>query len=356
MVTLPPSILSAVPAAELPALRTLITAGEACRPDLIAAWKDGRTLINAYGPTEATVCSTFTAYHENGKPNEATSRHIDRRSSTVPIGKPLTNTQAFILDRALEPVPAGVIGELHLGGSGLGRGYLNRPDLTAERFIPSPYSIFPGDRLYRTGDTARFRPDGTIEFIGRIDNQVKIRGFRIEPGEIESALREHTDISECVVAASSGNGETRLIAYYVSGETISPLALRRFLRERIPGYMVPMEFIHIDAVPRTSSGKIDRERLRTMRGRPDGETRTFAPPHSDAERAVAAIWSDVLGVRDVGLNDNFFDLGGYSLLVVKAVARMEEELGFTPKVGDFIRLTLGQMAGRYEAGGTANDG
>lgn len=345
MVTMPPSVLSAVPVEKFPALGTLIVAGEACTPDLVAGWADDRTIINAYGPTETTVCATFEKYCENGRLSGARPTDPGRQRSTVPIGRPIDNTQAYILDRLFEPAPTGVIGELYIGGSGLARGYLNRPGLTAERFIPNPFAGIPGTRLYRTGDHARYRRDGAIEFIGRTDSQVKIRGYRIELGEIDAALRGFEGVRDCVTSVLEENGEARLVAYYVSDEALSSLMLRRFLRSVLPPFMVPVEFVRIDRVPLTPSGKTDYRRLRVEHTPRDEETRTYVPPESRTELAIAAVWSDVLGTEKVGLNDNFFDVGGYSLLVIKAIAQIEERYGVTLKVGDFIRLTLGQMAG-----------
>lgn len=345
MVTLPPSILSAIPVERFPALGTLIVAGEACPPDLIAEWADGRTIINAYGPTEASVCSTFEKCHEKGRPSGTRAADHGRQRATVPIGRPLNNTQAYILDRRLEPAPVGVTGELYIGGSGLARGYLNRPGLTAERFIPNPFAGIPGTRLYRTGDHGRYRRDGAIEFIGRTDSQVKIHGFRVELGEIDAALRGHEGVRDCVIAVLEDGGGARLVAYYVSDEALSSLALRRFLRTVLPPFMIPVEFVRIDHIPLTPSGKTDYKRLRMEHTSKDEETRAHIPPGSRTEREIAAVWSDLLEREKVGLSDNFFDVGGYSLLVIKAIARIEERLGVTMKVGDFIRLTLGQMAG-----------
>ena len=216
LVTLPPSALSLLPTEELPALRTITVAGEACSADLAVCWAEGHRFFNLYGPTEGTIWAT-------------TGECLDDRH-TLPIGRPIANTQAYLLDRHLHPVPVGVPGELHLGGIGLARGYLQRPELTAERFLPHPFSELPGARLYRTGDLARYLSDGNLEFLGRLDHQVKVRGFRIELGEIEAVLGGHPRVREVVVLAREDRpGEKRLVAYVVAQEGLAPSG--RELRE-----------------------------------------------------------------------------------------------------------------------------
>ena len=244
-VTLPPSVLAVLPAEELP-VQTIIVAGEACPPDLVARWASGRRFFNAYGPTEATVCATIA---------ECAGAQIQ-----PPIGRPIANTQVYILDRHLQPVPIGVPGELYIGGIGLARGYLNRPDLTEEKFIPNPFRNAKSERLYKTGDLARYLSDGNIEFLGRIDHQVKIRGFRIELGEIETVLRQHPDILTCVVTAHEDCSGKRLLAYIVpqNGITINRRQLRDDLKKHLPEYMVPSALIILDTLPLTPSGKVDR--------------------------------------------------------------------------------------------------
>ena len=233
--TLPPSVLSAVPHEELPRLRTLISAGEACSAELVERWADKRQFFNAYGPTEATVWATVAQCAvEGGAPQ---------------IGKPIQNARVYVLDSGLRPVPVGVPGELCIGGIGLARGYLNRPDLTAERFVPDPIGGEVGARLYKTGDLARYLPEGDIEFLGRIDNQVKLRGFRIELGEIEAVLGSHPTVREVAVQArQDAPGNKRLIAYVVAAENHEPSVneLRGYLKERLPDHMVPSAFIFIE--------------------------------------------------------------------------------------------------------------
>jgi hypothetical protein len=308
-VTLPPTVLAALPAAGFPALRTVVSAGEACSADVVARWAAGRRFVNGYGPTEATVCATM-----------GECRDGSRRPS---IGRPIANTQVYILDESLRPVAVGVPGELYIGGIGLARGYLRRPELTAERFVPHPFSATRGARLYRTGDLARYLPDGTIEFLGRLDHQVKVRGFRIELGEIEAALAQHTALREvAVVAREDSPGDTRLVAYLVAGkEAAAPAAeLAGFLKARLPEYMVPAAFVVLDALPLTPNGKLDRAALPA----PSWGGGAGGAPRTPLEELVAAIWAEVLGREDVGIDDDFFALGGHSLLATQLVARLHD--------------------------------
>jgi amino acid adenylation domain-containing protein len=249
-VELPVSVLNVLPFEELPALQTIVVGGEACSSDLVARWVPGRQFFNAYGPTEATVCATVALCNDG--------------SQKPPIGRPIANTKIYILDTENQPVPVGVPGELHIGGVGLARGYLNRPDLTDEKFIPNPFSNQPGSRLYKTGDLARYLPDGNIEYLGRIDNQVKIRGFRIELGEIEALLGQHPEVLETVIVVSQDvTGRKYLVAYIVpkNSKAISRSDLRGFLLDKLPDYMIPGVFITLDALPLTPNGKVDRKGL-----------------------------------------------------------------------------------------------
>ncbi|MCP4700309.1 MAG: amino acid adenylation domain-containing protein, partial [Gammaproteobacteria bacterium] len=244
-VTLPPSVLAVLPCHHpLPALRMIIVGGDACPPELAASWSEGRRFFNVYGPTETTVVSIIGEYL--------------KKSANVSIGRPITNTQVYILDAHFQPVPVGVSGELHIGGAGLARGYLNRPELTEEKFISNPFDKEPGARLYKTGDLARYQPDGRIEFLGRMDNQVKIRGFRIESGEIETVLALHPDVREAaaVVRKDTAN-DKHLVAYVVPNREreISAGMLRDFLRQKLPGYMIPSSFTILEAFPLTPNGK-----------------------------------------------------------------------------------------------------
>jgi aspartate racemase len=270
-------------------------------------------MINGYGPTENT---TFTCCYR-------IPMQFDRNALSIPIGRPISNTQVYILDNRRNPVPVGVAGELHIGGDGLARGYVNCPELTAEKFIFNPFSGEPGARLYRTGDLARYLPDGNIEFLGRTDHQVKVRGFRIELGEIESVLTGYPGVREAVVAAREDvPGDKRLVAYLMTsngGEPPKVSELRSLLQAKLPEYMVPSAFVTLDRFPLTPNGKVDRKAL----PRPDlqSEPAGFVPPASATEKALANIWSEVLGIKQVGLHDNFFELGGHSLLATRAASR-----------------------------------
>ena len=278
----------------------------------------GCILINGYGPTENT---TFTCCYPITEPSLV--------GNTVPIGRPIANTQVYLLNAQLQPVPIGVPGELYIGGDGLARGYLNRPDLTAQKFIGNPFSDNPSDRLYKTGDLARYLPDGNIEFLGRIDNQVKIRGFRIELGEIEAVLAQHPDVLQAVVIVREDNpGNKYLAAYLVPKlEAAAPpksSELRSFLLAKLPDYMVPGAFVFLETMPLTPNGKIDRRVLPA----PDSSLREqedkFVAPSTPTEEILAAIWAEVLGLQLVGINDNFFDLGGHSLLATQIISRIRE--------------------------------
>ena len=311
-VTLPPSVLAVVPEIELPDLSTIITAGEACTADLVARWSEGRRFFNAYGPTETTVCASMFLVTDNGYQNP-------------PIGRPIANFQLYILDKNLQPVPVGVAGELHVGGVALARGYLNRPELTAEKFIPDPFSREPGSRLYKTGDLTRFLPDGNIEFMGRIDHQVKIRGFRIELGEIEAVLGEHPQLLDVVVIVREDKKEDkRLVAYFVA-EPDSDLKvgeLRRFLHERLPEYMIPSVFMQLDQIPLTPNGKVNRKALpKPDQSRPELES-AYVAPRNESEAKLAQICANLLNVEKVGIYDNFFELGGHSLLATQFLSRL----------------------------------
>jgi amino acid adenylation domain-containing protein len=309
---LPPAVLDAMPDDErLEPVRAMVVAGDAMRASVVRRWGPGRQLINAYGPSETTVNATLQECRtdERGDP---------------PIGRPMANTRVYILDGEGEPVPVGVVGELYVGGDGVARGYLDRPDLTAQRFVADGLSGEAGARLYRTGDQGRWRADGTIEFAGRNDFQVKVRGFRIEVGEIEARLLEHPAVREAVVVArEEGPGDQRLVAYWVGEETAGaePEALRRHVSERLPDYMVPAAYVRLEALPLTPNGKLDRGAL------PAPESggyarRGYEAPVGEVEQALAEAWSEVLGVERVGRQDDFFELGGHSLLIVRLIERM----------------------------------
>jgi amino acid adenylation domain-containing protein/non-ribosomal peptide synthase protein (TIGR01720 family) len=308
-------------------VRQLLAGGDVLAPaqvqKYLAAMGEG-CLINGYGPTENT---TFTCCYEMGA-----ACHV---SNSVPIGRPISNTQVYVLDEQLNPVPIGVVGELYIGGDGLARGYLNEPVLTAEKFLPNPFTLKPGARMYRSGDLVRYLPNGEIEFVGRRDHQVKVRGFRIELGEIEAALGEHPGVSEAVVTAQAvGGSEKRLIAYLVASGTQAPSVseLREFLREKLPEYMVPSAFVRLDALPLSPTGKVDRKALPVPeRERAELET-AYVAPRTLIEETLAEIWKQVLGLERVGVHDNFFELGGDSILSIQVIARANQRgLHLTPR-------------------------
>ncbi len=308
----------------LPAcLRSVSVGGEKPPRERFDAWLrlggDRVQWVNTYGPTEATVI--VTSFEPSREWIEASPKR------DIPIGRPLPNTQLYVLDSRLQPVPVGVPGELFIGGVPLARGYLNRPELTAERFIPNPFDSTPGERLYRTGDRVRYLRDGQIEFLGRIDEQVKVRGFRIEPGEVETALLHHPAVRGAAVVAREGEtGGQRLIAYIESSPRASPSPsdLRMFLKDRLPAYMVPAAFVMIDKIPRMSNRKVNRRALPAPESaRPEIST-AFVESRSPVEQTLAEIWQALLGLERVGVHDNFFELGGDSILSVQVVARANQ--------------------------------
>lgn len=314
-VTLPPSVLAVLPELELPALQTIIVAGEACSADIVARWGRNRRLFNAYGPTEATVCATIA--------------ECSNTKSQPPIGRPIANTQVYILDRHLQPVPIGVPGELYIGGIGLARGYLNRSDLTLEKFIFNPFGQAKSEKLYKTGDLARYLSDGNIEFLGRIDHQVKIRGFRIELLEVETVLRQHPDVLKSVVTAIEDSSGKRLVAYIVpqNGITINQQELKDYLKKHLPNYMAPSALIILDTLPLTPNGKVDRKALLALNADRSPEADTFVIARDSLELELVKIWEEVLNVRPIGVKENFFDLGGHSLIAVRLMALIQQQFG-----------------------------
>jgi len=326
--------------------RLLILGGEASRADWVESLQrlaPDCAILNHYGPTEATV-GVLTYRVEENKPAPLTS--------TLPLGRPLANVQIYLLDQHLRPVPIGVQGELYIGGANLARGYLNQSALTAERFIPHLFSDAPGARLYKTGDLARYLPDGNIEFLGRSDYQVKIRGYRIELGEVEAALEQHPVIRQAVVCAQEDiQGHKRLVAYVVlSKETALSLhTLRSFLQTKLPDYMVPAAFVVLDALPLTPNGKIDRQALPAPDQTRPPLCEAFVAPRTPAEELLVDIWAPVLGVESVGIHDNFFALGGHSLLVMKVVSRLRQVFQVdVPLQSLFDAPTVASLARRVE--------
>lgn len=322
---------------------TALCGGEALPPDLADALRPRvAKLWNMYGPTETTIWSTLA---DQTDPNEP-----------ITIGRPIANTRCYILDAAGEPLPAGVIGELCIGGAGVARGYLGRPELTAERFVPDPFDPH-GARIYRTGDLARYLPDGRIECLGRSDQQVKVRGFRIEPGEIETRLHEHPAVRQAaVVARPDSSGEARLIAYIVTRTATLPVAdIRAFLAAALPEYMVPGLFVNLEALPLTPNGKINRQAL----PEPTGAIRStpYAEPRTPIERELTDLWAELLQLPGIGRDDHFFELGGHSLLATRLVSRIREIFGVDLALRTvFEASTPGTLAVHLEALRWANTG
>ncbi|MFI9841242.1 amino acid adenylation domain-containing protein [Nonomuraea sp. NPDC051941] len=282
----------------------------------------GRFLCT-YGPTEATITSVV-------HPVTSQDTAASAPDAVLPIGRPVPGTRCYVLDAAMNPVPIGVPGELYLGGARVSRGYLGRPRMTADRFVPDPFGGVPGDRLYRTGDLVRYRPDGVIEFLGRIDDQVKVRGFRIELGEIEAALAEHPGVRACAVTAQPvSTGERRLVGYVVprDGVSCSAAGLRAHLSDRLPGYMVPGLWVTLDELPLTASKKVDRRALPAPGPGLAEAGRERVAPRNEIEAAIAEVWSGVLGTPDVGVHDDFFEIGGHSLLATRVMTRLEDLFG-----------------------------
>ncbi|HEY0016868.1 MAG TPA: non-ribosomal peptide synthetase [Longimicrobium sp.] len=326
------------------ALREVITAGEqlVATPQIAALIEGtpGCRLHNHYGPTETHV---------------ATAHALSARSAEwgllPPIGRPVPNMRVYVLDRTLRPVPIGVAGELYIGGAQVARGYLGRPRLTAERFIPSPFGPEPGARIYATGDRARWRGDGELEYLGRADQQLKIRGYRVEPGEIETVLRQREDVRDCaVVAREDVPGDRRLVAY-VAGQAPAD-ELRDHLRRGLPEHMVPSAFVFLDRLPLTPSGKLDRRAL------PAPELARvedlYVAPRTPVEAQMAEIWAEVLRVERVGRDHGFFQLGGHSLLLLKLQARIRERMGVQVPVVDLFRFpTVATLSEHLDAGRAA---
>jgi amino acid adenylation domain-containing protein len=336
--TLPSSAVSTFGAVELPALRSLIVAGDVCPPALVERWHDKLQFVNAYGPTETTVCATAQVCREPYR-------------VTVPIGQPIANMRVYVLDAHGEPVPAGVEGEIYIGGAGIARGYLNRPELTAERFLTDPFSTEANARMYKTGDLGRWLPDGTVEYLGRNDFQVKIRGFRIELGEIEAKLDACAGVREsAVMAREDAPGDKRLVAYLVAeeGAALNMAELRAALATELPEYMLPSAFVLLESLPLNANGKVDRKQLPA----PDGATlsaREYEAPQGETEIALAGLWQELLHVQRVGRRDHFFELGGHSLLVVTMVERLRA-LGLSGEVrAVFTAPTLAEYAATLQA-------
>ncbi|MBD2603275.1 amino acid adenylation domain-containing protein [Scytonema hofmannii FACHB-248] len=334
-------------------LRIVIFGGEEALLENVKRWQKSVAnlphtpqLLNSYGPTEATVVTSI--YRCNST-----------EEISLPIGKPIYNSQCFVLDRYLQLVPVGVLGELYIGGDALARGYLNRPALTSEKFIPHPFSSEPGARLYKTGDLVRYLPDGNIQFLGRIDNQVKIRGFRIELGEIEEVLNQHPDVLNAVVITGVDSGGNKSLVGYIVPATEqlnSENKLRTFLKEKLPDYMVPANFIILDSLPLTPNGKVDRNALSALNVERKIDSNQQILPRTPLEYKLVGIWEEILQISSIGVTENFFDLGGHSLLAIRLIAAIEQRLGCNlPVVTLFREGTIEKIAALIEQERTTSD-
>ena len=328
--------------------RAFVIGGENLTYDQIKFWQENApetALWNEYGPTETVVgCCVYRAPAS------------ERRSGSVPIGRPIANTQLYIIDGAMQPVPVGVIGELCIGGDGVGRGYLNQPEISAQRFIDNPF--IPGERLYRTGDMARYLPDGNIEFLGRIDHQVKVRGFRIELGEIESTLKLHPAVREAVVIPREDSvGDKRLVAYVVQNEPnqVTASSLRDLLKQQLPSHMIPSAFVLVEAMPLTANGKVDRQALPAPNEAHRQDT-SYVEPRTPLEESLVAIWRGILRTSHVGIHDDFFDFGGDSMGAVGLIEDLNRTLKLKTRILDLYQNpTVAQLAEAIQTHKVASD-
>jgi amino acid adenylation domain-containing protein len=346
-VTLPPSILADTPSDDIASLKTIISAGEACSAAIAARWSLGRRFINAYGPTEVTVCATMFMKE-------------DSDASAPPVGRPIVNKQTYVLDGWLRPASIGVKAQLYVGGEGLARGYFSRPDLTADRFIPDPFSGIVGARIYNTGDLALYAPGGDIVLLGRSDRQVKIRGNRIELAEVEVALSRHPAVAEAVVVVSD-DSENRLVVYLVPhlDSSLPTSELRAYLAQTLPEYMIPSAFVTLRSLPLTPNGKVDLTMLPAVERDRSTLEIAFASPRTDLEAELTNIFGEVLGVDGVGINDNFFELGGHSLLAIQVISRLRDRFEIelpvqavfeAPTVAELVIVMVQNLAEQSEGG------
>jgi acyl-coenzyme A synthetase/AMP-(fatty) acid ligase len=330
------------------ALRCVVFGGEALDPHMLRPWIERHgdekpKLVNMYGITETTVHVTYRRIRQ--------ADCIEGASS--PLGQALPDLSFYLLDERMEPVPLGVAGEIYVGGAGVAQGYLGKPALTAQRFVPDPFSTQPGSRLYRSGDRARVRADAEIEYLGRIDHQVKIRGFRVELGEIESTIAAHPDVrAAALVLHALSNGESSLLAYAVPrvGASLSAPELREFLKTRLPEHMLPRSILLLDELPLTRNGKLDESALPTSDGALAASVANYVAPSDELEQELASIWSELLGVERVSVDGNFFELGGHSLLSVRLQAKIQEQFGIKLRIVDLFQYPTVRELGRFLTG------
>lgn len=343
--TLPPSVLATLPTEPLPALRILIAAGEACSRAVVQRWAEGRRFFNAYGPTEVTIWATVAELASDINPDRPVS-----------IGRAIANTQTYILDAHLQPVPIGQIGELYIAGVGLAKGYLNQPDINAEKFISNPFQTGSYNRLYKTGDLARYQPDGTIEYIGRSDNQVKLHGFRIELGEIEAALQQHPFVQTAVVIMREDLASQRLVAYVVPDPPgkVTSGELQNFLRSRLPQYLIPRIWVVLESLPLTPNGKIDRAALPAPQQSDGDRNQACISPRTSTEAKLAQLWAEVLHLEQINIDDNFFALGGDSFLALQLMEKVERQFEQAlPLSTLFLTPTVEQLAQKLDTEATS---
>jgi amino acid adenylation domain-containing protein len=320
--------------------KTFVIGGENLLAEKLRLWRQfapATRLINEYGPTETVVgCCVYEV--QAGDP----------QSGSVPIGMPIANTQLYVLDSNLQPTPFGQTGELYIGGAGVARGYWNRPELTQERFLPDLFCGEPDARMYKSGDLVRYREDGVLEYLGRVDDQVKLRGYRIELGEIEVTLSGHPEVQSCAVLVREDEpGDQRLVGYVVpaKNESLSTEELNRFLGERLPEYMIPTHFVFLGSLPLTPNGKIDRKVLPAPSNASIADNATFVAPRTETEKTLAAIWTNLMKVENIGVHDDFFELGMHSLTAVRAVTQIREAFGVEiPFVTLFESPTIASLA------------
>ncbi|MBS1520167.1 MAG: amino acid adenylation domain-containing protein [Bacteroidetes bacterium] len=331
-----PTYLAELSIEDMSGVKRVITGGESCLPALAAKWNSHCTFINEYGPTETTITSVEYVFDRSGNPYPF-----------IPIGRPVANTQIHIFDENKQLVPFGEVGEIYIGGDGVTRGYLNRPELTRERFIENPHK--PGDRIYRTGDMGRWLTDGNIEYLGRIDDQVKIRGYRIELDEISAILEQHPKVTAAVVVARVISGDDKELVAYTTGPA-EPSELNAHLKSQVPGYMVPGYYVNMKTLPLTSNGKVDKKNLPQPTERYHEKRADFAEPTTELEKTLAAVWQKLLNIEQIGIDDNFFDLGGTSLAAVRIIGQINATADSCLSSTILYQLpTIRQLANKIEA-------